>query len=106
MNPYFKDNYSALYLADSFELMTQFPAGYFDVIFADPPYFLSNGGFSISSLEKKHEFNRQWLRLAKRILKFDGTIWISGTLRATVCELFGLAFGNKAKANFPRIPRI
>ena len=95
MNPYFKDNYSALYLADSFELMTQFPAGYFDVIFADPPYFLSNGGFScsggkkvlvdkgdwdkISSLEKKHEFNRQWLRLAKRILKFDGTIWISGT---------------------------
>ena len=88
--PYFKDDYSALYIADSFDLMPQFPSGYFDVIFADPPYFLSNGGFScsggkkvsvnkgdwdkIGSLEEKHEFNRQWLRLAKRILKTDGTV--------------------------------
>ncbi len=50
--PYFKDDYSALYLADSFDLMPQFPAEYFHVIFADPPYFLSNGGFSCSGGKK------------------------------------------------------
>ena len=52
-----------------------------DMIFADPPYFLSNGGFSnsggkvvsvnkgdwdkIDTLEEKHDFNRNWIRLAK-----------------------------------------
>lgn len=66
------------------------------MVFADPPYFLSNNGIScsggkmvsvnkgewdkISTLEEKHEFNRQWIRLCKRVLKSDGTIWISGTL--------------------------
>ena len=78
MEPYFKDEFSALYHADSFNLLGKFPAEYFDVIFADPPYFLSNGGFScsggkrvsvnkgnwdkISSLEEKHEFNRRRLK--------------------------------------------
>ena len=67
-----------------------------DMIFADPPYFLSNGGFSnsggnivsvdkgdwdkVSGLEEKHDFNRRWLRLVRPILKPNGTIWISGSL--------------------------
>lgn len=65
------------------------------MIFADPPYFLSNGGFSVQSgkqvsvnkgtWDKSHgfikdnEFNRQWLSLCRDKLKEDGTIWISGT---------------------------
>ncbi len=93
---YFKDENSALFLADSFELLNKFPDEYVDMIFADPPYFLSDNGFSCSggkkvsvnkgdwdkflSLEEKHEFNRKWIRLTKRILKKSGTIWISGTL--------------------------
>lgn len=96
MKPYFKDEDSALFLADSLELLPEMRKESIDVIFADPPYFLSNGGFSVqngkrvsvnkgdwdkmSSFEEKHEFNRQWLRLAKRILKPNGTIWVSGTL--------------------------
>ena len=96
MTPYFKDEDSALFLADSFELLPEMRAESIDVIFADPPYFLSNDGFSvqsgkrvsvnkgdwdkISTLEEKHEFNRKWLRLAKRVLKPNGTIWVSGTL--------------------------
>ena len=44
MEPFYKDDYSALYLADAFDLLKNFPAERVDVIFADPPYFLSNGG--------------------------------------------------------------
>jgi len=67
----------------------------FDMIFADPPYFLSNGGISVQSgkqvsvnkgkwdksqgFEKDNAFNRKWLSLCRDKLKEDGTIWISGT---------------------------
>ena len=66
-----------------------------DAIFADPPYFLSNGGISVQSgkqvcvdkgdwdkggtPEYIYEFNRKWLSLCRSKLKDDGTIWISGT---------------------------
>lgn len=96
MATFFRDENSALYHADSLELLPRFPAEYVDVIFADPPYFLSNDGITckggkavsvnkgdwdkISTLEEKHEFNRRWISLCKKILKPNGTIWISGTL--------------------------
>lgn len=67
----------------------------FDMIFADPPYFLSNGGISVSSgkvvcvdkgawdkapsPEFIDEFNQRWLSACKDKLKDNGTIWISGT---------------------------
>lgn len=67
----------------------------FDMIFADPPYFLSNGGISVQSgkvvcVDKGEwdkggtpktidEFNLHWLSLCREKLKDDGTIWISGT---------------------------
>ena len=92
----FKEENSVLYLADSLILLKDFPAEYVDVIFADPPYFLSNDGFTCkggkavsvnkgdwdkaSTLEEKHEFNRHWINLCRKILKPNGTIWISGTL--------------------------
>lgn len=66
-----------------------------DTIFADPPYFLSNGGISVQSgkqvcvdkgdwdkggtPEHIYEFNRKWLALCRHKLKDNGTIWISGT---------------------------
>lgn len=65
------------------------------MIFADPPYFLSNGGISVQSgkvicvdkgewdkggtPEIKEEFNMKWLSLCREKLKDNGTIWISGT---------------------------
>lgn len=67
----------------------------FDMIFADPPYFLSNGGISVQSgkqvsvnkgdwdksqgFEKDNDFNRKWLSVCREKLKENGTIWISGT---------------------------
>jgi len=66
-----------------------------DVIFADPPYFLSGDGLTFKNgkvtsvkkaewdkplpLIKMHEFNNQWIRECYRILKPGGTIWITGT---------------------------
>ena len=95
MREFFKDESSKLYLADSLELLKDFPYEV-DVIFADPPYFLSNDGITcksgkaasvnkgkwdkIATLDDKHKFNRQWISLCKKILKPNGTIWISGTL--------------------------
>ena len=71
------------------------PDGVFDMIFADPPYFLSNGGITCHAgrmvsvnkgewdksrgPEENHNFNREWLARCQKVLKSDGTIWVSGT---------------------------
>jgi site-specific DNA-methyltransferase (adenine-specific) len=91
--------------ADCVELMRLIPAGSVDVIFANPPYRLSRSSAtvksgrvtsvhkgewdrSLGSFEKDYEWNVRWLRNARRILKPDGTRWISGTHHA----IFSLGF--------------
>lgn len=88
-----------LYKANCLELMDRFiakePDGLFDAIFADPPYFLSNGGITChggrmvkvdkgdwdksEGAELNHEFNTEWLRRCQKLLRKNGTIWVSGT---------------------------
>jgi site-specific DNA-methyltransferase (adenine-specific) len=88
-----------LYQGDCLEVMDQIaekhPDGCFDMIFADPPYFLSNGGITCHAgkmvkvdkgdwdksrgPELNHEFNTEWLRRCQRVLKPNGTIWVTGT---------------------------
>jgi len=88
-----------LYHANCIEFMDmligKYPKGKFDMIFADPPYFLSNGGITChagkmvkvdkgqwdksSGPEMNHEFNLAWLSRCQKILKPNGTIWVSGT---------------------------
>ncbi|MBE5857437.1 MAG: site-specific DNA-methyltransferase [Lachnospiraceae bacterium] len=93
MKPYFKINGAVLYCMDAFEALEKLEEESVDMIFADPPYFLSNDGITCSggkmvSVNKgewdkakdKHEFNRRWIKACKRVLKPSGTIWISGTL--------------------------
>jgi site-specific DNA-methyltransferase (adenine-specific) len=66
------------------------------MVFADPPYFLSNNGLSIQSgkivsvnkgkwdksegFEYVNDFNRKWLSSVREKMKDDATIWISGTM--------------------------
>lgn len=84
-----------LYKEDSLFLLKKFNDETFDVVFADPPYFLSNGGITCSSgkmvpvnkgtwdtkdnIQDIFNFNFEWINQVKRILKPNGTLWISGT---------------------------
>ncbi len=88
-----------LYHGDCLEVLdavfAKYPEGCFDMIFADPPYFLSNGGITCHAglmvkVDKgdwdrsrgpalNHEFNTEWLRRCQRVLKPNGTIWVTGT---------------------------
>jgi site-specific DNA-methyltransferase (adenine-specific) len=94
--PYFKSTDKNFYLlqGDTMELLPKFEHK-FDMVFADPPYFLSNNGMSIQSgqivsvnkgkwdksegFEYINDFNRKWLTLARDKMKDNATIWISGT---------------------------
>jgi len=67
----------------------------FDFIFADPPYFLSNGGMTCKNgkmvsvnkgdwdeslgPEMNHEFNLAWLSRCQKLLKSNGSMMVSGT---------------------------
>jgi site-specific DNA-methyltransferase (adenine-specific) len=95
--PYYtKDNGNLnLFHGDSLELLKDFKSESVDMIFADPPYFLSNDGITCQSgkmvkvnkgkwdaglsPEDMREFNKNWISECKRILKQNGTIFVSGT---------------------------
>lgn len=93
--PYFVNDFATLYYGNCLKILKQLGDKTIDVIFADPPYFLSGGGVSCRSgkqvcvnkanwdkkidIEERLKFNRQWLKECRRVLKDDGTIWISGT---------------------------
>ncbi len=93
--PYFSKDGFVLYLGDSLLLLEQLPENSVDMIFADPPYNLSNGGFTVHAgkrvsvhkgdwdqskgFQDDYDFHHKWLDACRRVLKPEGTIWISGT---------------------------
>jgi site-specific DNA-methyltransferase (adenine-specific) len=98
LSPFFisDDQAFVLYEGDAREVVPRVDAaGSVTLIFADPPYFLSNGGITchagrmvavdkgnwdrLGSISQMHEFNRSWLLACRRALAPNGTIWISGT---------------------------
>jgi site-specific DNA-methyltransferase (adenine-specific) len=97
LKPYFKSTDNSFYLfnGDVNTVLNQLEHK-FDMVFADPPYFLSNNGLSIQSgkivsvnkgawdksggLEFVNDFNRKWLTQVHEKMKDDATIWISGTM--------------------------
>jgi site-specific DNA-methyltransferase (adenine-specific) len=96
MKPIYNKKNIKIYNDDFFDAINKIDNESVDLIFADPPYFLSNGGITCKSgkmelvdkgdwdkaigLNYIHEFNRRWLSLCKSKLTKDGTIFISGTM--------------------------
>ena len=48
-NPFYEDDYSIIYQGDAIKILKNITPKSIDMIFADPPYFLSNGGVSCQS---------------------------------------------------------
>ena len=94
---YYKSNTGdfTLIQGDCIETLSKFKF-HFDMVFADPPYFLSNGGISYQSgkivcvdkgewdkattIEDMDMFNLKWLTEVRNHMKDNATIWVSGTL--------------------------
>ena len=95
MNYYNSLDFS-LHQGDCINVLKDIDDNSVDLIFADPPYFLSNGGISCKAgkmvsvnkadwdkskgVDKDFEFTFDWLSECKRVLKDTGSIWISGTM--------------------------
>jgi site-specific DNA-methyltransferase (adenine-specific) len=95
INYYFNDKGFKLIIGSCFEYLPILKKESFSIIFADPPYFLSDGGITVKNgkmvkvdkgswdkaigIKEKIEYNRNWIALCKPLLKKDGSIWISGT---------------------------
>lgn len=88
------NNEFTLFHGDSLELIVHIGKKV-DMIFADPPYFLSKRGIKqingtwksfdkgewdrVTTHNKINEFNKTWLSACRNILKEDGTIFVTGT---------------------------
>lgn len=94
MTPFFSTNNFTIFQGDCLEIMPNLTRK-FNMIFADPPYFLSNGGITVQSgkmvsvnkgdwdkskgFDEDNKFNEKWLRECRNLLTENGTIWVSGT---------------------------
>jgi site-specific DNA-methyltransferase (adenine-specific) len=95
MKSYYDDNQTSLYNGDSLKILKNIDEESVDLIFSDPPYFLSSDGITckngkmvsvnkadwdkIDTYKEIEIFNSLWLKECQRILKPNGTIWVSGT---------------------------
>ncbi|MDR2897936.1 MAG: site-specific DNA-methyltransferase [Spirochaetaceae bacterium] len=95
LTPYYLSEHESIYNGDCLEILSRIPDDSIDMIFADPPYLLSNNGFTCQNgrmvtvnkgawdaskgFENDSNFHTEWIAACRRILKPEGTIWISGT---------------------------
>jgi len=96
MKSYFEQENFKLFKGDCIEILRKLTKNSVSLIFADPPYFLSNNGITCKAgrmvsvnkgnwdksegHKKDYEFALKWIKGCRRVLKDDGAIWISGTL--------------------------
>ncbi len=92
---YYKKPGFRLHLGSCLDVLAKIKENSVDMIFADPPYNLSNGGFTLHAgkrvsvdkgnwdksrgFEDDYDFHYKWLEACKRVLKPNGTLWVSGT---------------------------
>ena len=93
MKAYYSEKNVRLYNGDVIETLNKLPNECIDLIFADPPYNLSNGGFTCHAgkrvsvnkgkwdkskgVEEDFDFHYKWIEACKRVLKPNGSLWIS-----------------------------
>src|SRR3989344_7669749 len=93
--PYYEKPKFKLYQANCLDLLAQLPEHSVDMIFADTPYNLSNGGFAVHAgrmvsvnkglwdvsqgFQDDYQFHYRWMEACRRVLKPNGTLWVSGT---------------------------
>lgn len=93
MKKYYEAEGVTLYQGDSLQVLESLSG--IDMIFADPPYNLSNDGITCKGgrmvsvnkadwdkskgVEADHEFDYTWLKKSQAALADNGTIWVSGT---------------------------
>lgn len=101
---FYKDDRTTIYEGNCLDILPTLPESSIDMIFADPPYNLSNGGITChagrmvsvnkgdwdksNGVELDHEFTINWLSACRRVLKDDGTIWVTGTMH----RIYSLGF--------------
>ncbi|HHU49265.1 MAG: DNA-methyltransferase [Caldicoprobacterales bacterium] len=100
-----------LYNDDCLSVLNTIPEKSINLIFADPPYKLSNDGITcksgkVASVNKgiwdrssgfsnDHRFNVEWLTLCDKVLDDNGTIWVSGTyhiIHSIACALYEMGY--------------
>lgn len=95
MEVYFSKNNVRIFNGDVIDVLGKLPDECIDLIFADPPYNLSNDGFTCHAgkrvsvnkgkwdisrgIEEDYKFHFKWIEACKRVLKPNGSLWISGT---------------------------
>lgn len=95
MKAYYSAKNVRIYKGDVIATLKEFPEQCIDLIFADPPYNLSNGGFTCHAgkrvsvnkgkwdkskgIEEDFQFHYDWIKACRRVLKPNGSLWISGT---------------------------
>ncbi len=95
-----------IFNGDAVDMMAGIPANSVDLVFADPPYNLSNGGFTCHAgkrasvdkgkwdesrgIEKDYEFHYNWIAACRRVLRENGSLWVSGTYHSIYACGFAL----------------
>ena len=93
--PYYEKPRFKLYQANCLDLLSELPENSVDMVFADPPYNLSNGGITVHAgrmvsvnkgdwdkskgFKDDYDFHYKWMEACRRVLKSHGTLWVSGT---------------------------
>lgn len=95
LKPYYEKSGFKLYQANCLDVLAKLSENSVDMIFADPPYNLSNGGITVHAgrmvsvnkgewdkskgFKDDYDFHYKWLEACRRVLKPHGTLWVSGT---------------------------
>ena len=106
LKPYYQHKRAKVFLGDAVEVLNQLPKESVDLIFSDPPYNLSNNGFTCHAgkrasvnkglwdksrgVDEDFNFHYNWISACRKVLKPNGSLWVSGTYHSVYACGFAL----------------